>query len=85
MSVSQRESSWLDRILQVHKTVDRIWSPVLFLVHNYEGEACDAVLGNVGTFSFDFDTLFWEHVVRMSEWTEGWSLRLLWEGLSASV
>lgn len=35
----KRENSWLDRILQVHKTVDIIWSPVLFLVHNYKGKA----------------------------------------------
>lgn len=38
------------------------------------------MIGNAGTSSFDFDALFWEHVVRMNEWTEGWSLRLCGRG-----
>lgn len=75
---SQRKISWLKRVPQVHKTVNLIFSSTLFMGHNEEGKARDSMLRNTGTSSFDFDTLFWKHMVLMSDWISSRSVELLW-------
>lgn len=37
------------------------------------------MLYNTGISSFDFNTLFWKHMVVMSDWTKSWFVKMIWE------